>query len=162
VGAGRGCRFREIEFSAGAEERRSKVKNLSWSGVVVRFVVAFSLVALTWNPSPYNYIRWGLNNWQEMAPMVLFSGLVLIVTWVIFLRAGARSLGVLGATLAVALAGSILWMVIDFGLIDPANTTTLTWVLMTLLSAVLTAGMCWSHLRRRWSGQVDTDDVDNG
>ena len=134
---------------------------LSWTGILVRFVIAFSLVALTWNPSPYNYIRWALNNWRETAPFVLFSGLVLVVAWVVFVRAGARSLGFPGSALAVAIAGSILWMVIDFGLIDPANTTTLTWVLMTLLAAVLTAGMSWSHLRKRWSGQMDTDDVDN-
>jgi hypothetical protein len=38
----------------------------------------------------------------------------------------------------------------------------MTWVLMTLFAAILTAGMSWSHLRRRWSGQVDIDDVDNG
>jgi uncharacterized membrane protein len=137
------------------------MSGLSWMGVFVRFVFAFALVALTWNPSPYNYIRWALNNYREMAPFVLFSGLVLVVAWVVFVRAGARALGFFGATLAVAVAGSILWMVIDFGLIDPANTTTLTWVLMTLLAAVLTAGMSWSHLRRRWSGQLDTDDVDN-
>lgn len=137
------------------------MKGLSWTGVVVRFVIAFALVALTWNPSPYNFIRWALNNWNEAAPYVLFSGLVMTVIWIVFLRAGARSLGLLGAALAIAVAGSILWMIIDFGLIDPANTTTLTWVLMTLLAAVLTAGMSWSHLRRRWSGQVDTDDVDN-
>jgi hypothetical protein len=137
------------------------MKGLSWTGVVVRFVIAFGLVALTWNPSPYNFIRWALNNWNEAAPYVLFSGLVMTVIWIVFLRAGARSLGLLGAALAIAVAGSILWMIIDFGLIDPANTTTLTWVLMTLLAAVLTAGMSWSHLRRRWSGQVDTDDVDN-
>ncbi len=137
------------------------MKGLSWTGVIVRFVIAFALVALTWNPSPYNFIRWALNNWNEAAPYVLFSGLVMTVIWIVFLRAGARSLGLLGAALAIAVAGSILWMIIDFGLIDPANTTTLTWVLMTLLAAVLTAGMSWSHLRRRWSGQVDTDDVDN-
>ncbi|MGD8808547.1 MAG: DUF6524 family protein [Gammaproteobacteria bacterium] len=137
------------------------MKGLSWTGVVARFVIAFALVALTWNPSPYNFIRWALNNWNEAAPYVLFSGLVMTVIWIVFLRAGARSLGLLGAALAIAVAGSILWMIIDFGLIDPANTTTLTWVLMTLLAAVLTAGMSWSHLRRRWSGQVDTDDVDN-
>ena len=137
------------------------MKTLSWAGVFIRFVIAFSLVTLTWNPSQYNYVLWALNNWQEMTPFVLFSGLVLMITWVVFLRAGARSLGFVGSTLAVALAGSVLWMIIDFGLIDPANTTTLTWVLLTLIAAVLTAGMSWSHLRRRWSGQVDTDDVES-
>ena len=138
------------------------MKGLTWAGVVMRFVIAFGLVTLTWNPTQYNYILWALNNWQEMTPFVLFSGLVLTVTWVVFIRAGARSLGFIGSTLAVALAGSILWMVIDFGLLDPANTTTLTWVLQTLFAAILTAGMSWSHLRRRWSGQLDIDDVDNG
>lgn len=138
------------------------MKTLSWSGVFARFVIAFSLVSLTWNPSPYNYISWALNNFRQMTPFVLFSGLVLAIVWVVFVRAGARSLGFIGSVLAVALAGSVLWMIIDFGLIDPANTTTLTWVLMTLFAAILTAGMSWSHLRRRWSGQVDIDDVDNG
>ena len=137
------------------------MKGLTWTGVMIRFTVAFSLVTLTWNPSPYNYVLWAINHWQEMTPFVLFSGIVLLITWVVFLRAGARSLGFIGSVLAVTLAGSILWMIIDFDLIDPANTKALTWVLLTLVAAVLTAGMSWSHLRRRWSGQVDTGDVDN-
>ena len=138
------------------------MKALTWSGVFIRFVVAFGLVSLTWNPSPYNFIRWALNNYREQAPYVLFSGLVLTVVWVVFVRAGARSLGFIGSVLAVALAGSVLWIVIRLELIDPNNTTVLTWVLMTLFAAILTAGMSWSHLRRRWSGQLDTDDIDNG
>ena len=138
------------------------MKSLTWSGVFIRFVIAFSLVTVTWNPTRYNYILWALNNWQEMAPYVLFSGLVLAITWVVFVRAGARSLGFIGSTLAIALAGSVLWMIIRLDLIDPNNTTTLTWVLMTLFAAILTAGMSWSHLRRRWSGQLDIDDVDAG
>lgn len=92
---------------------------------------------------------------------MLFSGLILTIAWVVFLRASARSLGWVGATLAIAVAGSILWMIIDFGLIDPSNERTLQWVLLVLLAAVLTAGMSWSHLRRRWTGQVDIDDVDD-
>lgn len=137
------------------------MKTLTWSGVFIRFVIAFGLVALTWNPSPYNYIRWALNNYRELAPYVMFSGLVLAIVWVVFVRAGARSLGFIGSVLAVALAGSILWIVIRLDLIDPNNTTVLTWVLMTLFAAILTAGMSWSHLRRRWSGQLDVGDVDN-
>lgn len=136
------------------------MKTITWAGVGWRYVIAFALVVLTWNPSQFSYSRWALNNWSEMAPFVLFSGLVILIAWVVFLRATARSLGPVGLILAVAVAGSILWMIIDFGLIDPANSTTLTWVLLTLFAAVLTTGMCWSHLRRRWSGQVDIDDID--
>ncbi len=137
------------------------MKVISPAGIAVRYIFAFGLVCLTWNPSPYNYSRWAVNNWQELAPFVLFSGLILTIAWVVFLRASARSLGWVGATLAIAVAGSILWMIIDFGLIDPSNERTLQWVLLVLLAAVLTAGMSWSHLRRRWTGQVDIDDVDD-
>lgn len=130
-------------------------------GIVIRYLFALALVCLSWNPSPYCYTKWALNNWEEMAPFVMFSGLILTIAWVVFLRASARSLGWFGAVLAVAVAGSILWMIIDFGLIDPANETTLAWVLLTLLAAVLTAGMSWSLLRRRWTGQIDVDDVED-
>jgi hypothetical protein len=130
-------------------------------GIVLRFVFAFALVALTWNPSPANYSHWALNHWQEMGPFVLFSGLIMLIGWAIFLRATARSLGWVGAVLATAVAGSILWMIIDFGLIDPNNGQVLGWVLLTLFAAILAVGMSWSHLRRRWSGQIDIDNVDD-
>jgi len=126
----------------------------------MRFVVAFLMVCLTWNPSPYSFTRWALNNWQELAPLVLFVGLCLLIGWVVFLRATARSLGPIGIFLAVALAGSILWIIIRYNLIDPSNSMTLSWVVLTLFAAILSAGMSWSHLRRRWSGQADIDDVD--
>ena len=88
-------------------------------------------------------------------------GALLLVAWVVFLRATVRSLGPIGLGLAVAIASVILWTIIYYDWIDPANSTALRWVLLTLLALILTAGMSWSHLRRRWSGQVDIDDVDD-
>lgn len=133
----------------------------SMKNVIMRFVIAFSLTVLTWNPSRLNYYRWAEAQWANLAPAVLFVGLVLLITWIVFLRATARSLGLIGILLAAALAGSVLWLIIDYALIDPANHTTLSWVVLTLFSAILAAGMSWSHLRRRWAGQADVDDVDD-
>jgi hypothetical protein len=45
-------------------------------------------------------------------------------------------------------------------LVDLTNSTVLAWVLLTLVAAILALGMSWSHLKRRWSGQADVDDVD--
>jgi hypothetical protein len=137
------------------------VKAISLSGIGVRFAFAFSLVCLTWNPSPVNFYRWAVNQWSAMTPSVVFVGIALLIGWVVFMRATARALGPIGIVLAVALAGSILWSIIYYNLIDPANSTTLAWVMLTLFAAILTAGMSWSHLRRRWSGQADVDDVDD-
>jgi hypothetical protein len=136
------------------------MKGITLAGIATRFLFAFGLVVLTWNPSPVNFIRWALNQWSNMTPVVLFVALALVAGWAVFIRATARSLGTMGVILTMALAGMILWMIIRYNLIDPTNSTVLAWVLLTLVAAVLTVGMSWSHLRRRWSGQADVDDVD--
>ena len=137
------------------------MKGISLEGIGIRFLFAFGLVVLTWNPSPVNFYRWALNQWADMTPVVVFVGIALLAAWLVFVRATARSLGPIGIVLAAALAGSLLWIIIYYGLIDPANNTVLAWVVLTLFSAVLAMGMSWSHLRRRWSGQADVDDVDD-
>jgi hypothetical protein len=35
----------------------------------------------------------------------------------------------------------------------------LTWIGLTVLALILTFGMAWSHLYRRWTGQATVDEV---
>lgn len=133
---------------------------ISLSGIGVRFAIALTLVLATWNPMGINYVDLARQHWSESAAIVFFFGVVLLVCWVVFVRATLRSLGPVGITLAVAMAGAILWLLLDFNLIELSNRTALEWVLLVLLSAILGAGMSWSHLRRRWSGQADVDELD--
>jgi hypothetical protein len=135
------------------------MKPIGLAGIATRFLFAFALVVLTWNPSPVNFTRWAINQWSNMPPVVLFVALALVAGWVVFVRATARSLGALGVILTMALAGTVLWMLNRY-LLDLTNSTVLAWVLLTLVAGILTVGMSWSHLRRRWSGQADVDDVD--
>ncbi len=136
------------------------MRQLTAGGVAIRFFVSAALVCLTWNPTAYNYTRWAFANWSDLAAVIVFVGLLMLTAWLVFLRATARSLGVIGIILAVSLAASILWLLLEYEMVDPANRDTLTWVVLLLLSAILATGMSWSHLRRRMSGQLDTDDVD--
>ena len=136
------------------------MRPFSVSGIGVRFLVALGLVSATWNPSPYNYLAWSYTRGAEQTPVVVFVGLLLLIVWVVFLRATVRSLGPVGLALAASLAGSVLWLVLDYGLVDPADQAILAWVVLLLLAAILAAGMSWSHLRRRWAGQADVDDLD--
>ena len=133
---------------------------ISTSGLGLRFITAVLLVCLTWNPTRFNYVRWAMANWSELAPVVFFVGLILLIAFVIFLRATARSLGAVGIILALGVAGSILWLLFFYELISLTDSTALSWVGLILFSMILAAGMSWSHLRRRWSGQADMDDVD--
>lgn len=140
------------------------------SGVGLRFVFAFALVCLSWNPTRYNYIEWALAQWGvggrvpvvagSFAPLVVFSGLVLLAGWFFFLRTAARSLGVFGLLLCVALAGTVLWALFYYELVQRESTTLLSWIGLIMFSAVLAMGMSWAHLRARWSGQATVDEVD--
>ncbi len=137
------------------------MKNITLSGIGARFGIALFLVLITWNPIDFNYIDWARTTWSEQPPVVFLLGIVLLIAWVVFLRATLRSLGPVGITLAVAFAGGIMWLLLDFGLVDLANGTAIAWILLVLLAAILAAGMSWSHLRRRWAGQADVDDLDD-
>ncbi len=128
-------------------------------GIGLRFVFALALVCLTWNPSRFNYIEWARAQWDALAPLVLFAGLGLLAGWIFFLRTAAHSLGMLGLILCLALAGTVLWTLFYFELVNTESTTLLSWIVLVLFSAILAAGMSWAHLRQRWSGQASVDDV---
>ena len=130
-------------------------------GVGARFLFAFLLVGITWNPTRYNYVEWARAQWSNLMPLVVFVGLVLLIAWIFFGRATARSLGVLGITLSLALAATVIWILFYYGLVSAESTTLISWIVLVLLAAILAMGMSWSHLRRSWSGQVDVDDTDD-
>jgi hypothetical protein len=129
-------------------------------GIGLRFLFAFGLVCLTWNPTRFSYVAWARAQWSELAPLIAFAGLVLLVGWIVFLRATARSLGVVGIILGLALAGTVLWILFYYDLVNTESTRLIGWITLALLAAILATGMSWSHLRRRWAGQADVDDVD--
>jgi hypothetical protein len=137
------------------------VNAISLSGIGTRFSIALCLVLVTWNPIDFNYIDWAMRNWSVHTPVVFLLGVTLVIAWVVFLRATVRSLGPIGITLAAALAGAVLWLILDLGLVELANRTAMAWVILVLLAAILGADMSWSHLRRRWAGQADVDDIDD-
>jgi hypothetical protein len=137
------------------------VASISMKGIGGRFLVAFLLVCVTWNPTSYNYVEWAMARWSTLMPLVVFAGLVLLIAWIFFVRATARSLGVLGITLSVALAATAVWILFYYGLVSTQSTTLISWIVLVLMAAILAMGMSWSHLRRSWSGQVDVDDTDD-
>ena len=88
------------------------------------------------------------------------AGLILLIGWIVYLRATLRSLGIFGISLATAFFGTLFWMIIDWGIIAADNTPAVTYIIQTILCFIMATGMSWSHIRRRMSGQIDADDVD--
>lgn len=129
-------------------------------GFILRWLVAFVLLALTYNPTEYNYVRWVLDFGSENLSIAVLAGLLLLVGYIIYLRATLRSIGAVGMALVLALVGAILWVLYDIGVLTLDDPGLNTWLGLLALSAVLGIGLSWSLVRRRLTGQADIDDVD--
>ena len=133
---------------------------LTASGVVVRFIFAILLVLLSYNPSTYSYFHWVYASLSHITPYIVIAGIVLLIGWGVYLKATLNSLGVLGIILLGSLFGCLVWLFVYWGFLSVKNISAMAWVIEVALAALLTVGMCWSHLTRRMSGQVDVDEIE--
>ncbi len=132
--------------------------NFTINSFLLRFAFALALVFLTYNPSGYSWVGW----LRSETPMVykVAAGLVLLIGWVVYVRATWNSLGAFGTVLAGAFFAVIIWLLIQWGLLSLGSTATIQWLVLFVLSGVLAIGMSWSHVRRRMAGQYDTDEIE--
>lgn len=128
--------------------------------IAIRWLIAFALLAATYNPTHYNWLRWSMQNYADQLPLIVLSGLILLIGYIIFLRATLRSIGPFGMALVLAVVAALLWVLFDFGWLNLENQTLNLWLGLLALSLVLGIGLSWSHIRRTISGQADMDDVD--
>lgn len=127
-------------------------------GFLVRWLVAFVLLAVTFNPTDLNFVKWARDAWDEQTSIVVLCGLILLVIYVVFLTAVLRGIGALGVTLVLAVIAALVWVLLDLGWLSIENPGAMTWVAIMALSVVLAVGMYWGILWRRISGQIEVDD----
>ena len=129
-------------------------------GFLLRWAFAFILLAVTYNPTDWNLVSWSMANYSAQIPLTILATLVLLVGYIIYVRATLRSIGLFGMVLILAVAGTLIWVLFDFGWIDLADPKFNTWLSLAVLSLVLAIGLSWSIVRRKLSGQADVDDID--
>lgn len=126
----------------------------------LRWLCAFLLLAATFNPTKYNYLVWARDYGKSNLSIAVLAGLILLIGYIIYLRATLRSIGGFGMGLVLAVIGAALWVLFDLGLLQLDNRSMNLWLGLMALSLVLGIGLSWSHVRRALSGQADMDDVD--
>lgn len=125
----------------------------------LRWLFAFVLLTATYNPTEWNYVRWSMANYETRLSIAVFTGLILLIGYIIYLRATVRSIGGFGMFLVLAVVAALLWVLYDLGMMSLENTDVNVWLAIFSLSAVLGIGLSWSHVRRHLSGQSDVDDL---
>ncbi|WP_415403614.1 DUF6524 family protein [Tateyamaria sp. SN3-11] len=129
-------------------------------GFLWRWLFALALLAATYNPTPYNYVVWTGEFGSQNLSIAVLTGLLLLIGYIIYLRATLRSIGGFGMALVLAVVGATLWVLYDLGMVKLDDPGLNTWLALLALSLVLGVGLSWSHVRRYLSGQADMDDVD--
>jgi hypothetical protein len=129
---------------------------------LLRFLVALILVLVTYNPSPYSFVRWlqaAISEGQAGAIHAL-AGVILLIGWTVFLRSAWASLGTLGLVLGGAFLAALVWVLIDYDVVAIESRSTIVWIVLVCLAGLLAIGMSWAHWKRRASGQVEVDEVE--
>lgn len=129
-------------------------------GILLRWLGAFILLAATFNPTEWNYVKWSMANGNAQLPLTLFLGLLLLVGYLIYVMATLRSIGALGILLIAAIVGSGLWVLASWGLFAIGNTALNTWIGLIAMSLILGVGLSWSILRQKLSGQATVEEID--
>ena len=101
------------------------------TGYLVRLFASFVLVCASYNPiAPYSFYEWAikpaLTDFSNLSVLHGFLGVVLLIGWVVFLRATSRSLGFFGILLAATFFGMLIWLLIDQGWLSLENSNTLS------------------------------------
>ena len=127
----------------------------------LRWLFAFVLLTLTYNPTDWNYVRWTATHYESRLSVAVLMGLLLTIGYIIYLRATLRSIGGFGMSLIMSVVAALLWVLYDFGLLDLTNTNRNVWLGIFALSVVLGIELSRSHVRRQLAGQADVDDVED-
>ena len=126
----------------------------------LRLLLALVVVFATYNPEGTSYYHWVYEELPNFTVLKAFIGVIVLIGWIILLRATFGSLGIIGVTLAVAFFGLAIWLIIDVMGLSTDNQRVITYIIGIMLACVLSIGVSWSHVRRRLTGQIDTDTID--
>jgi hypothetical protein len=140
----------------------TKPGGFSLGGFLLRFLAAFALAALTYNPTPYAFVPWVQTAVQGTGVTALhaLAAVVLLIGWTIFLRTTWAALGALGLVLGIAFLAALVWVLVDFDLLRLQSQSAIVWLVLVCLALLLALGMSWGHLQRRASGQVEVDQIE--
>ena len=133
---------------------------IGFSGFAIRVSLAVALVLATFNATGFSNFHWVRDGFATDLPLKALAGVVLVIGYVIYVRATMRSIGVFGVGLIAALFAALAWVLFDYGVLDVQTPGILQWLVPIAAGLIMGIGLSWSHVRRSITGQGDVDDVD--
>ena len=141
---------------------KNKGQDFTLMSFLWRLLFTLTLVLVTFNPSGYSYVDWLRSSYAAhgLGPEHAVAGVAILGGWLIVITATQRALGSLGLIILAAFMGTVVWWLIDAGLLTANSMSAIEWVILVCLAVLLAVGMSWSYIWRRLTGQVAVDEVD--
>ena len=132
---------------------------MTMTGFLLRWLFAFILVVVTFNPTGYSLYHWIWPLSDAQLPLKILLVILMASAYLFYITSTVKSLGLLGIILVFAFCGTLIWLFVDQGWLDLQNSGILAWIMIFIISVVLGLGISWSHIKKRITGQFDTDDI---
>ena len=129
-------------------------------GFFSRWIYAFVLIAVTYNPTSFNYISWAQDNYTQELPMTVFLGLIIGLGYSISLRTIFKAAGRLGTLALFTVMLALLWVLDDRGLLMPGDDPLYVWLGILCFSGLLAIGLSWELVRRKVETPPSSRDYD--
>ena len=136
------------------------LRTFSPSAVAVRLCVALFAVLSTYNPSGASYVHWLLDRWPQdwmlLVPVAVVYGFV----YYFLARTTLRALRLVGIGLTIAVLGSIVWVLLDLGVLVISGPGDVATLILYMFGALLAVGMSWMPIWTLLTGQVPVETID--
>jgi len=133
--------------------------HMDFSGFMFRWIFALLLIVITFNPTGYSLFHWMWPLEDSQLPMKILVSIIVFACYLFFISATIKSLGVLGIIFVLAFCATLVWLFVDQGWLNIKSSGILAWIMIAILSVVLGLGISWSHVKRKITGQLDTDEL---
>jgi hypothetical protein len=117
------------------------------------------IVFSTYNPTGWSLWHWFEHNWPRDWTLLLPLASLYLVAYVLLILAALRSLRAGGVLLVIALLGSIVWLLVDAGIVPLSNGGDLSIILLYMGGSLLAIGVSWASAWVMLTGQVIVDNL---
>ncbi len=126
-----------------------------------RVLASILIVLATYNPTGYSYFHWIRNGFETNLPLKALVGLVLLISYVVLIRATLYSIRIVGVVLVGLLVAAIVWSMTYYGVLSLTQPGVLDWIILIGVGFILGVGLSWAIIRRRLSGQYTVDEAEH-
>jgi hypothetical protein len=136
-----------------------RLRNFGPLMFLARLFGVLFIVFSTYNPTGWSLWHWFQNAWPRDWTLLLPLASLYLVAYVLLVLAAFRALRPSGVALTTAFLGSIVWVLVDVGIVPLNDGADLAIIVLYMSGALLAIGVSWASAWVMLTGQVIVDDL---